>query len=74
MAIKTICVGCQDGEHSRHQRIVQAPPEGGVGGAICDCEGECRENEQQCPTWLAHVLDLAAGGGVMGRRREHRSK
>lgn len=66
MSLKVLCSGCQDGEHRRHQRVVQAPPEGGVGGAIC--EGECRDNGTQCPTWLADVLDYA-GGGVMGRRK-----
>jgi len=31
------------GEHDRHYRVVQAVPEGMMGGAICDCKGECRD-------------------------------
>lgn len=31
------------GEHKRHYHIVQHPPEGGVGGAVCDCKGECKD-------------------------------
>lgn len=37
----TICSPCQTGDHDRHYRVVQAVPEGVIGGSICTCEGEC---------------------------------
>lgn len=38
------CAACQVGDHKRHRRIVQAVPEGMMGGVICTCKGECQED------------------------------
>lgn len=45
MARRTTCHPCQMGDHKRHYRVVQHPPEGGFGGAVCDCKGECRDRD-----------------------------
>jgi hypothetical protein len=29
------------GDHKRHREVVQAVPEGMIGGAVCKCKGEC---------------------------------
>jgi len=47
MARYTECPPCQMGEHDRHYHVVQHPPEGGVGGAVCNCKGECRDVDPQ---------------------------
>jgi hypothetical protein len=36
MALRTICNACE-------RRVVATVPEGMIGGAICDCKGECRD-------------------------------
>jgi len=41
MSFNTICTPCQMGEHQRHHRVVQAVPEGMMGGSVCTCKGEC---------------------------------
>lgn len=35
------CPACQHGDHEHHTEVVQAVPEGMIGGAQCPCEGEC---------------------------------
>lgn len=35
------CIGCEQARHEEHRGVVQAAPEGGVGGATCPCRGEC---------------------------------
>lgn len=44
MAYLTLCNGCADGEHDRHNHVVQAVPEGMLGGGFCPCKGECDGN------------------------------
>lgn len=41
--LKTECIPCQYGDHDGHHEVVQAVPEGMLGGAMCPCRGECRE-------------------------------
>lgn len=43
MSRNTICNACQDGDHKRHHRVVQAVPEGMLGGSVCVCGGECAD-------------------------------
>ena len=47
MAYLTYCNACCDGDHDNHREVVQAVPEGMVGGAICKCQGECRDGSVQ---------------------------
>lgn len=44
MALRVVCIACFDGDHANHRRIVRAAPRDGVGGDICDCQGECAAN------------------------------
>lgn len=37
------CLPCQYGDHDGHYEVVQAVPEGVMGGAVCLCKGECRD-------------------------------
>lgn len=37
-----MCTSCQHGDHEGHQRVVQAAPEGMMGGVVCGCKGECQ--------------------------------
>lgn len=43
MARNTICPPCEMGDHKHHYRVVQPAPEGGFGGAVCTCKGECKD-------------------------------
>jgi hypothetical protein len=43
MAALGECPPCQMGEHEDHYRVVRPAPEGGFGGVICTCKGECRD-------------------------------
>lgn len=43
MARHTICSSCEMGDHKGHRGTVQAAPEGGVGGSVCTCDGECKD-------------------------------
>lgn len=43
MSLNSICTPCEMGDHKHHYRVIQAAPEGGVGGVVCTCEGECRD-------------------------------
>lgn len=54
----TECPPCQMGDHKHHYRVVQAAPEEGFGGAICDCEGECVDHG---PLSLDAMLGLPEG-------------
>jgi hypothetical protein len=42
------CIPCQYGDHANHHEIVQAVPDGVMGGARCDCRGEC-QGVRACP-------------------------
>lgn len=44
MALKVVCIACFDGDHANHRRVVRPAPRDGVGGDICDCQGECAAN------------------------------
>jgi hypothetical protein len=46
MALITDCLACQYGDHDHHSEIIQAVPEGMLGGAMCGCNGECRDRPQ----------------------------
>lgn len=59
MTLITECIPCQYGDHDHHHRVVQAVPEGVMGGAICVCEGECRDREQPAPR-VGPPLDTSA--------------
>lgn len=54
------CGPCQMGEHERHYRVVQAVPEGMMGGAICTCEGECVERGPRPLRELEALADFFA--------------
>jgi hypothetical protein len=43
MSRNTICHACEDGDHKRHQRVVQAVSPGMLGGSVCVCQGECKD-------------------------------
>jgi hypothetical protein len=51
MAAIRMCNPCQIGDHKHHYRIVQAVSEGMLGGAICDCKGECQDKKSK-PSFL----------------------
>lgn len=46
----TYCIPCQHGHHERHHEIVQAVPEGVMGGARCRCGGECVDRHKNAET------------------------
>jgi hypothetical protein len=58
MALIVRCHSCQMGNHDDHVRIVSPPPEGGVGGAICDCPGQCRETAPEPSPWIATLIAM----------------
>lgn len=43
MAFLTTCGGCSMGDHNKHQDVVTPAPEGGFGGSLCPCDGECED-------------------------------
>lgn len=51
MVFSTLCSGCQVGDHTAHRYWVQPPPQGGLGGASCECPGpeSCASNAGQNP-------------------------
>ena len=57
MTYLTICDACQDGDHSRHYRVVQAVPEGMLGGSVCRCQGECADGRYE-PKLASAIVDL----------------
>ncbi len=44
------CIPCQYGQHSEHHDVIEAVPEGVMGGAICDCKGTCVDEYVPPPT------------------------
>lgn len=40
------CMACRFGDHANQQRVVQAAPEGMLGGAECPCEGGCEPDPE----------------------------
>lgn len=55
MSLLIYCSGCKIGEHEHHHRIVQAAPEGMLGGAVCPCQGECVDQ-----TWEQKARNIGA--------------
>jgi hypothetical protein len=41
MVLLAFCSACKAGNHREHNRVVQAAPEGVMGGVACPCKGEC---------------------------------
>jgi hypothetical protein len=42
MVLLTYCLACKYGDHERHTEVIQAAPEGMLGGSRCKCQGECK--------------------------------
>lgn len=38
-----LCIPCQYGRHDEHYEVIEAVPEGVMGGAVCGCDGKCAE-------------------------------
>lgn len=58
----TECIPCQYGDHEHHQEVVQAVPEGMMGGARCPCTGECVGRERDDPKVIpAELLRMPEG-------------
>lgn len=53
------CIPCQFGNHDAHHEVMQAVPEGVMGGAICTCKGECRENASEQRKRMLRRMGLA---------------
>lgn len=49
MVLFANCIPCQYGHHEHHHEVVQAVPEGMIGGVRCECKGECVEREKRRP-------------------------
>ena len=58
------CSGCQMGNHKRHRRVVQAVPEGMIGGVVCPCKGECKDK-----TWEDMARSIGAYDLLVRTRR-----
>jgi hypothetical protein len=73
MSRKTICSACEQGEHKRHRKVVQAVPKGVLGGSVCVCRGECRDGRYK--KTLDQLLGLRPGQWerVMAQVRQRRS-
>lgn len=57
MARNSICNACERGDHKGHRRTIQAAPEGGVGGVVCTCNGECKDGRYKLT--LAQMLGIS---------------
>lgn len=66
----TICNACQMGDHGHHRKVVQAVPEGMIGGSVCKCNGECTDGRYESRELrrLAKLMTRAA------RRRQERKR
>jgi hypothetical protein len=49
MVLLTYCIPCQHGDHDGHYEVIQAVPEGMLGGQRCPCRGECIERAKAQP-------------------------
>lgn len=67
MVLVTYCISCQYGDHDNHYEVVEAVPEGVIGGAICKCKGECHENHREIAIECAEPLDLSEFTEFMAR-------
>ena len=56
------CNSCSMGDHSGHVRVIRPPPEGGVGGAACDCRGDCGERNKNWAEDLFPPCSLGRDG------------
>jgi len=61
MVLLTYCIPCQHGDHEHHHEVVQAVPEGMLGGVKCRCKGECVERHTANP--LTRTCPLCDGDG-----------
>ena len=57
------CIACQHGRHERHREVIQAVPEGMMGGAKCRCEGECVE--RHTANELTRTCPICDGDGCV---------
>lgn len=58
MARLSECDACAMGDHSRHYRVVEAVPEGMLGGAVCPCRGECVKRGPRPDPQMEMIADL----------------
>lgn len=49
MVMLVLCAACREGCHAEHHEVVQAVPEGMIGGCACPCTGECQGNPEPQP-------------------------
>lgn len=56
------CIPCQYGDHDGHVEIIQAVPEGMMGGAVCGCKGECI-NRRKAEAFADEAARYFANGG-----------
>lgn len=63
MAMYMACIGCQSGHHEYHRDVPVPGPEGGVGGQVCLCRGECaaRSVTEACSTFDCNKPAVANG-------------
>jgi hypothetical protein len=55
----TECIACQAGDHDGHEEVVQAVPEGVMGGAKCLCRGECQGRPSGAFAEIAEIARFA---------------
>lgn len=60
------CLPCQHGDHDGHHEVVQTVPEGVMGGARCDCKGECQTG-RPCPYCEGKGCEECGGTGERHR-------
>ncbi len=63
------CDGCRMGDHKRHYRVIQAVPEGMMGGVVCDCRGECVKRGPRSEPYLERIAEMMADAYNQERRR-----
>jgi hypothetical protein len=56
------CPACQMGDHEHHVKIIQAAPEGTLGGVQCRCEGECMSKVDTGPASWAAMFEATGDG------------
>lgn len=66
MALSHDCIGCQDGDHTRHNPLEGAIPHL-IGGTVCPCTGDCAERLEALRvafrTWLDDLHHTAIRQG-----------
>lgn len=69
MVLLGICGDCQYGNHDDHRRVIQAAPEGMLGGSACRCEGECTDGRYIPQQFKALKAAFARGEDIRPPRR-----